>query len=121
MALEVRLRPDDPTPPYEQLRAQVVAAVATGALGVGTRLPSVRQLARDLGVATGTVARAYRELEAEGVVTTARGAGTTVAGVGRRDPAGTLRLLAGSFVDQARRLGASDDVIRAEVSRALTP
>ncbi|XJN88991.1 GntR family transcriptional regulator [Micrococcus luteus] len=50
-----------------------------GACPAGTRLPSVRALAGDLGIAPNTVVRAYRELEAAGVVRTARGRGTVVA------------------------------------------
>ena len=65
--------------PYEQIRSQVVAHVAAGRLRVGDRLPTIRALATDLGLAPGTVARAYRELEAAGVVTTRRRAGTVVA------------------------------------------
>ena len=59
--------PDDPTPPYEQLRRQVRDLVGGGVLRPGDRLPPLRQLAGDLGLAVGTVARAYRELEADGV------------------------------------------------------
>ena len=62
--------PQSAVPPYEQLRAQVTGLVTTGGLPPGTRLPSIRQLAGDLGLAPGTVARAYRELEAAGVVAT---------------------------------------------------
>ena len=57
-------------PPYEQVRAHVAGLVAHGGLPTGTRLPTVRQLATDLGIAAGTVARAYRELEADGVIET---------------------------------------------------
>lgn len=67
------------TPPYEQIREQVVQLVGSGALVEGVRLPSIRQLASDLGVAPGTVARAYRELEADGVVTSRVRHGTVVA------------------------------------------
>ena len=49
--------PDDPTPPYEQLRRQLVDIIGAGVVGGGERLPPVRQLAADLGVAVGTVAR----------------------------------------------------------------
>ena len=61
MILEVD--PRSAVPPYEQLREQVTALVLAGALTPGDRLPSIRQLANDLGLAGGTVARAYRELE----------------------------------------------------------
>ncbi|WP_454048688.1 GntR family transcriptional regulator [Cellulomonas sp. Marseille-Q8402] len=66
------------TPQYEQLRQQVAALVVSGALVEGDRLPTVRALATDLGIAAGTVARAYRDLESAGVVTTRRRVGTVV-------------------------------------------
>ena len=66
-------------PAFEQIRAQVVAHVAAGRLVAGDRLPTIRALATDLGLAAGTVARAFRELEAEGVVETRRRAGTVIA------------------------------------------
>lgn len=75
----IELDDRSPVPPYEQLRSQIVALVQTGGLVAGTRLPSIRQLANDLGVAGGTVARAYRELEAAGVVETRGRHGTVVA------------------------------------------
>ena len=68
----------DPTPPFEQIRRQLAALVRSGALEAGARLPTVRQLASDLEVAPGTVARAYKELEAAGYVETRRAAGTRV-------------------------------------------
>ena len=70
-----------PVPPYEQIRAQLQAMVTSGALPEGTRLPPIRQLAGDLGLAAGTIARVYRELEADGVLRTARRQGTVVAAV----------------------------------------
>jgi GntR family transcriptional regulator len=66
------------TPPYEQIRAQIAGLVASGELKPGDRLPTVRALAADLGIAANTVARSYKELEAVGVLTTRRRAGTTV-------------------------------------------
>ncbi|ALV46377.1 GntR family transcriptional regulator [Arthrobacter alpinus] len=66
------------TPPYEQVQAQIRSLIAVGELPSGTRLPTVRSLAGDLGIAAGTVARAYKELEAAGFVTTNRRQGTTV-------------------------------------------
>ncbi|MFZ0324638.1 MAG: GntR family transcriptional regulator [Actinomycetes bacterium] len=70
---------DDSTPPYEQVRLQLAAAVQDGRLGAGTRLPTVRRLAGDLGLAVNTVARAYRELEQGGFVVTRGRQGTFVA------------------------------------------
>jgi GntR family transcriptional regulator len=60
--------PDDPRPPYEQIRVQIRRQIAAGLLGPAAPLPSVRQLARDLGVSPNTVARAYGELAGEGWV-----------------------------------------------------
>jgi DNA-binding transcriptional regulator YhcF (GntR family) len=58
------------TPPYEQLRVQFMDEVTSGTLAAGTRIPTVRKLAEDLGLAPNTVARAYRELEADGFIET---------------------------------------------------
>ena len=65
-------------PPYEQIRSQIRSLIGLGALDPGTRLPTVRSLAADLGIATGTVARAYKELEAAGLVDSRRRGGTVV-------------------------------------------
>jgi GntR family transcriptional regulator len=65
-------------PPYEQIRSQISSLIALGALAPGTRLPTVRSLAADLGIAAGTVARAYKELEAAGLVDSRRRVGTVV-------------------------------------------
>lgn len=76
----IALDPNSSDPPYEQLRSQITALVINGDLRPGDRLPAIRQLAGDLSLASGTVARAYRELEVDGVVR-ARGArGTTIVG-----------------------------------------
>ncbi|MEE6286429.1 GntR family transcriptional regulator [Georgenia sp. MJ173] len=64
--------------PAEQIRGQIRGLVATDQLPAGERLPSVRQLAKDLGVAPGTVAKAYRLLEGEGLLQTRVGGGTRV-------------------------------------------
>lgn len=119
MSLSVRLRIDDPTPPFEQLRAQIASAIAAGVLPAGSRLPTVRQLAGDLGIATGTVARTYKELEQAGLVTTARRAGTTVTGAAPATPDDPLEELAAQFVQQARRLGRSNSDILAAVQATL--
>ena len=58
------------TPPFEQLRTQILDAVSSGELAAGTKLPTVRALADQLGVAPNTVARAYRELERDEVIET---------------------------------------------------
>lgn len=106
MILEID--PRSAIPPYEQLRQQVTALVLGGALEAGDRLPAIRQLANDLGLAGGTVARAYRELESDGVVSTHGRHGTVIAGP-PREPAPQPDLLAAarSYAGQASRSGAS--------------
>ncbi len=69
---------DSPVPPYEQVRSQLANRITDGELAIGTRLPTVRQLAADLGLAVNTVARAYRELELGALVQTRGRAGTFV-------------------------------------------
>jgi GntR family transcriptional regulator len=76
--LQLTVALGDPTPPYEQVRRQLAAHIESGRLVAGSRLPPVRQLAADLGLAAGTVARAYRELEEAGLITTGRARGTHV-------------------------------------------
>lgn len=113
MILEIDAR--SAVPPYEQLRQQVTALVVGGALVVGARLPAIRQLANDLGLAGGTVARAYRELESDGVVSTHGRHGTIVAGP-PRGPVPTPGLLAAArhFATEARAAGANlDDAVAA--------
>src|SRR3954471_15362378 len=80
MALDIAVDVDSPVPPYEQIRRQIAAFVQGGLLVPGARLPTMRALAADLGVAVGTVARAYTELEAAGMVTSRRPTGTVVTG-----------------------------------------
>lgn len=95
------------TPPYEQIRSQISSLVSLGELAAGTRLPTVRALATDLGVAAGTVARAYKELEAEGLITSRRRAGTVVNERARTIDAGADLLAA---VDQLWELAAAQQM-----------
>jgi DNA-binding transcriptional regulator YhcF (GntR family) len=123
VTVELRLDPDDSTPPYEQLRRQLSAVIQSGTLAPQTRLPTVRQLAADLGVAAGTVMRAYAALEGEGLVVTRRGGGTAVSDAPPALPdverVRRLAELATSMVAQARRLGAADEEIRRAVDSHL--
>src|SRR5271166_4076455 len=72
------LQPDGPVPIYEQLVAQVIYGVASGAVEPGALIPSVRELAERVLVHPNTVARAFQELERQGVVTARRGRGMEV-------------------------------------------
>lgn len=69
---------------YDQIVRQVKFAVADGALTAGELIPSVRELARELAINPNTVARAYRQLQDDGVIETVRGTGLAVADGARR-------------------------------------
>ncbi len=69
-------------PPYEQVRVQMIDAVASGSVVAGAKLPTVRALAGALGIAPNTVARSYRELERDAVIETRGRAGSFVAASG---------------------------------------
>lgn len=77
--LLVLLNQASPIPPYEQIGLQIRTMIASAQLLSGTQLPSVRQLARDLGVAPNTIVRAYSELERNGWVVTSKRKGVMVA------------------------------------------
>jgi DNA-binding transcriptional regulator YhcF (GntR family) len=106
----LRVDPSSPVPPYEQIRGQVSRMIASGVLKEGQRLPAIRQLASDLDLAGGTVARAYRELERDGLIVTRGRHGTFVDGARARTPSPTRRRqlaeAAGAFAVQAAQLGA---------------
>lgn len=122
----LRVEPDAHIPPYEQIRSQIATMAASGVLVEGARLPSIRQLAADLGLSGGTVARAYRELEQEGVVATRGRHGTFVQKV-VPPPAAEAELdaAATSFVARALQLGvdAGDavDSVRRAFRRTVSP
>ena len=105
----LRIESGSAEPPFEQVRRQLADAVGDGRLAAGTRLPPIRALADELGLATNTVARAYRELEAAGLVLTRGRAGTVVSpdaatgGASRDDGAGR-----GGGPDPLVRLAAAD-------------
>ncbi len=98
------LDPSAPEPPFEQLRTQIASRAASGDLSPGTRLPTVRALAAELHLAVNTVARTYRELEADGVVVTEGRRGTFVAAA--TAPADAVEA-ADEYAATARRLGLS--------------
>jgi DNA-binding transcriptional regulator YhcF (GntR family) len=95
---------DSAQPPFEQVRSQLARQISDRTLAVGTRLPTVRALATQLGLATNTVARAYRELEEAGMVETRGRAGTFVSALGDRSRV-ALREAAAEYAATARALG----------------
>jgi GntR family transcriptional regulator len=90
---------------FEQLRLHVIEQADQGRLAPGTRLPAVRSLAETLGVAPHTVARAYKELEAAGVVATKGRNGTVVCA--RDERWGVLSEAAADYATAARSQGAT--------------
>jgi DNA-binding transcriptional regulator YhcF (GntR family) len=103
--MDIQISADSRVPPFEQLRTQIAGQVASGILPAGTRLPTVRQLAAELGLAANTVARAYRELEADGVVTTSGRRGTFVSSSTLEATPEEAERLAREYAESARRLG----------------
>lgn len=95
-----------PTPPYEQLKDRIVQARASGEFPAEHRLPPVRHLAAELGLAPNTVARAFRELEAEGIISTRGRAGSFITGVHERRERGA-EAAARNYLNETAALGLS--------------
>ena len=120
--MNIRVDTTSPVPPYEQLRSQIRVMVTSGALARGTRLPTIRQLAGDLGLAVNTVGRAYRELEGDGLIETRGRHGTVVTGppvVGAKERHEMIEQAAGQFVLEISQQGADLDEALAAVRRAF--
>lgn len=115
---------DAPEPLHEQIVRGLRQAIARGAVRVGDRLPSVRQLAGDLGVNLNTVARAYRRLEEEGLLRVRHGQGAVVSSdqssdAGRDGAEADLDRALDAALSQARIRGLSPSALRAAADRAL--
>jgi DNA-binding transcriptional regulator YhcF (GntR family) len=114
----VEIESTSSVPPYEQLRARLRDAIASGELAAGARLPTVRALATALNLAANTVARSYRELEADSLIETRGRLGSFVSATG--SPAEKeLQLAARGYADRAKALGIASPDALAIVSAAL--
>ncbi|MEB7503685.1 GntR family transcriptional regulator [Arthrobacter koreensis] len=126
MSAQIRVDLASPVPPYEQIRSQVSSLAAAGILAPGDRLPTIRTLAADLGVAPGTVARAYKELESEGTVTALRRRGTVIAqraAAPAGEPGGVpaeVGNAVGQLAEAARRHGVPDAVVLSLLASAMS-
>ncbi|MFC4068496.1 GntR family transcriptional regulator [Actinoplanes subglobosus] len=116
--MDITIDPASATPPYEQVRLRIAALAADGDLAAGTRLPPVRQLAGDLGLAVNTVARAYRELEQAGLVETRGRLGTVITAKATGTSQQAQRA-ATAYAERTRALGIPADTALALVKAAL--
>ncbi len=113
--------PSIPLPVYEQLREQIVRMVAAGTLEPGHRLPTIRQLAADLGLAKGTVSKAYEMLESDAVIATRGRKGSFVLGPQANTVVDRISGLAQPIdvlVVTAKQLGADIGEVRAALDQA---
>ena len=113
----IKPNPSLPVPIYLQLVEQVKHAIETGALRPGDQLPGLRPLAEQLVINVNTVAKAYRELEREGVIELRHGAGAFVAETARArkgvaDKFRAAQSLVAETVERLRERGLSDNEIR---------
>ena len=112
------LRPNPSTgvPIYLQLMEQVKHAIETGAIRPGEQLPGIRPLAEELVINPNTVAKAYRELQHEGVIELRHGAGAFVSrSVARKKVTGSLRAgqaVVDAAIERLRARGVTDEEIR---------
>ena len=115
--------PASGVPIYLQLMEQVKHGIETGALRAGEQLPGIRPLAEELVVNPNTVAKAYRELEHEGVIELRHGAGAFVSGAvrakGETDRLRAGQTLVSGTVDKLRSRGVADEEIRRLFEAAL--
>ncbi|GAA4884023.1 GntR family transcriptional regulator [Saccharopolyspora cebuensis] len=106
--MRLSVDPDSDVAPFEQVRSGIAGQINDGALPVGAKLPTVRALAADLGIAANTAAKAYRELERAGLIETRGRAGTFVAATGDRSRARAAEAAA-AYARTARDLGFDRD------------
>jgi DNA-binding transcriptional regulator YhcF (GntR family) len=116
--MELRIDGTNPAPASEQLRQQVIAQVRDGELAPGTKLPTVRALADELGLAVNTVARSYRLLEEDAIIETFGRRGTFVAAQGDAVQQ-RLQTAAADFARTAVALGVTREEAKAAAQAAI--
>jgi GntR family transcriptional regulator len=117
----LRLSPSSGVPVYLQIIEQVKHAIATGAVNAGEQLPSVRQMAEDLLINPNTVARAYRELEQEGIIELKHGAGAFISD-SIAPPSKSIhkaQAVVKSAIDQLTSLNLAEEEIRRLIENEL--
>jgi GntR family transcriptional regulator len=118
--VEIVLSTSSGVPMYEQIKAQIRAAVYSGDLDVGERLPSLRYLAAELRVSLMTVTRAYNDLAAEKVVINEHGRGFIVAAVDPDDARAAIRLRLDTAATELVAAARDARINRAELNDLLT-
>jgi len=117
--MQIHISQNDGTPIYQQVVSQMKLLVASGRLQDGQQLPAVRKLAEQLLINPNTVARAYRELEAAGIVTSRRGAGVFVSDGGsplsRKEKNRILNERIDGLLAEATQLGYDVNTVEAMV------
>ncbi len=109
----LRVDPHDPLPIFRQIEAGILRLIASSAFAPGAPIPSVREMAQDLGVNPATVVRAYQALTEDGVLVVRRGEGTFVANappsLSKRERAAALREAALRYASAALTAGAGSE------------
>jgi GntR family transcriptional regulator len=121
--VKVHLHPESGLPTYLQIAAQIKEAIAVGGLRLNDQLPSVRNLAFELGINPNTVARAYRELEHDGILRTMTGSGTFVQvqapGLLREEKLRRLRPFATQLAVEAAHLRLTRDDVNSLLNEVM--
>lgn len=122
--MQIQVDKTSGVPIHNQIREQITGLIHAGQLKAGDQLPTIRALAIDLAVNVNTVALAYRELDAEGVIATRRGEGTFVANTPsaaemKRLRQKKLRDVVQSMLTETQRLGYSRDEVRQAIDEQI--
>lgn len=117
--ITISIDPRSAASPSTQVKVAIMGAIVDGSLLGGDRLPSIRQLAGDLGLAANTVAKAYRELEADGFVASNGRRGTVVLPPSTAAPEPIAQQAADEFVSRIRSLGLDPATALSLVTDAL--
>jgi GntR family transcriptional regulator len=122
--MKLHIDPESSVPIYIQIEDSIHSLIAAGQLQPGEQLPTIRELAADIRVNLNTVARAYFELDKEGVISTQRGKGTFVSGVPdqkqiEKKRAKLLKSIIDSALQEASNLGYSRQEIKQAFQKEL--
>ena len=123
--MKLNIDTESSVPIYIQIEDSIHSLIAAGQLQPGEQLPTIRELAADIRVNLNTVARAYFELDREGVISTQRGRGTFVSGIPDEEQIAKkreklLHSIIESALEEAHRLGYSAEEIKEAFDKEMT-